>query len=72
MKLCKDCRHYRQGRHGFGLCNSPNNGIEQNIVHGPRPIVTICQDQRAVWRVFDVFNNRCGRRGRWFDPKEPK
>lgn len=71
MKLCKDCKHFEQGWNGVDWCHSPNNGKENSLVRGSKDIVTACQDQRAVWRGFDVINNRCGKRARWFEPKEP-
>jgi hypothetical protein len=70
MKLCKDCKHHETGRHGLDWCHSPNNKIIKSLVRGQRREVTCCQDQRAVWRGFDVLNNRCGKRARWFEPKE--
>ena len=72
MKLCKDCKHYEPGERHVGVdwCRSPNNKIIESLVRGPRRQATCCQDQREVWRGFDVLNNRCVKRARWFEPKE--
>lgn len=72
MQLCVHCKHHRHGNHGLDGCHSPNNRVIRDVVRGDRREVTLCMDQRAVMRGFDVLNGRCGKRARWFEPKEPK
>ncbi|RKR46293.1 hypothetical protein [Paraburkholderia sp. BL17N1] len=69
MKLCKDCLHceHSNGTGSLDWCRAPQNRSRFDPVTGMRVRdVTACEDQRAVIVIFDVLNNRCGKRARWF------
>ena len=71
MKLCKDCKHYRQGS-GEALCE---RGIGQpsipDYVHGGmryHPLQAMKQERFAQPNRMD--DAQCGPAARWFEPKE--
>lgn len=71
MKFCKDCRHYGKG----AVCNAPKNlKKKMDVVTGQEVVERkwrYCINHRRHYGfIYVIISSQCGRRGRWFEPKE--
>jgi len=82
MKLCKDCKWYcEKNNPEYSECHSPKN-IDKSRIKGMHLVTGLekitkwrwlfCQHHRtSSW--FDVFFfGFCGKKGYWFEPKDPE
>lgn len=73
MKLCKDCKWYRekQPHDSFPSCVNPKDLEQDHVNGGWLPRWKFCKILRGELWPLDVLLRTCGRRARWFEAKEP-
>jgi len=75
MKLCKDCKWHKAGYDIYGLfdtCHAPQIKPRDISVRGIGKAGDYCDMQRQDGRLLSWIFKTCGRRARWFVPKEKK
>lgn len=75
MRLCKDCKYSEQDaidkKLNFYRCIAPQNMEKPDAVDGSqKPRWKWCDLHRKEGRFLSFVLRTCGRRGRWFEPKE--
>lgn len=77
MKLCVDCKHI--DKHGVHLiCNKT---VDVNMSDGSKVLYIdktfgdpheehLCTVQRRDSTFKDIFKRRCGKHGKWWEPRE--
>ncbi len=71
MKFCKDCKHYDLTIGCY--CVRPTG--ETELVHGSKKIRdSECKEERrdSTFLEFLTMKRRCGKVGRYFEPKDTK
>ena len=77
-KYCKDCKFYIPDSllTSYDKCSKTNKVVRKtNLVSGEteeivKSPITFCDLHRDTSFLLDVLFGVCGRRGRWFEPKE--
>ena len=83
--FCEDCKWCRPGKYEghemeLAKCGAPQNPLRAEpgaaLVgrkpRQPEPRITYCSVHRVEGRFFAWSLGICGRRGRWFEPREPQ
>ena len=83
-RYCEDCRFYfNHDRHGagteFAMCGAPQNRRAPPLVARQDKSIAAAdglrwpyaRQNRDMVAGIDILFRMCGRRGRWFQPKEP-
>lgn len=73
MKLCKNCKFFREGFSGIACCEAPQNESSIDSVSGywfHRWLY--CKSNRDFIFPFDFLLRACGRRARWFQHREAR
>ena len=60
MKICIDCKHYKE-KNSTAICYSPNNGID--LVTG------VLQTRDPRLNRYQLETIGCGMEAKWFEPK---
>ena len=75
LPICTNCKWVKDAGTEFPTCHAPQGADVGARLAGVVPVKTrwmFCKIQRMdVW-LWAIALNTCGRRGRWFQPKETK
>jgi hypothetical protein len=67
VKICSDCKFYS----AYALCNHPKIITkETDLITGLKNVYSgSCIRLRKSSDILNFFLNRCGSKGKWFEPK---
>lgn len=68
MELCKDCKHYNDVG---DLCVRGKHQVGVDLIDGP-PVYEYRVLEPAHWQRGSIMPWKCGKRGRYFEPREAK
>lgn len=72
MKLCTDCKYCnKKDAYASGFWKCTKHMITNPVSGEPVQKKWIfCDSQRTMPMPMDILTGACGKRGRWFEPKE--